>query len=122
MILEGWEFHLLNNAFLCHWGFQTRESLPIWRGWQIHANEKRFVKFVQVLRSKYGQRFRPKDFPRVQEKFQLWKFGNPSWNPDAWDWNNAVKLYHNYYFILWIMFLLMALYACPRLLKKRMLI
>jgi hypothetical protein len=36
MFLAGYSFHVLNNAFLSHWGFSKKNSTPTWDRFDKH--------------------------------------------------------------------------------------
>ena len=55
MYMAGYTFHLLNNAFTNHWGFQTKKTRPTWRASQGHHNHNKFYKFALELIAKYGR-------------------------------------------------------------------
>jgi len=55
MYVAGYEFHVLNNAFSNHWGFQTFKSRPPWRAVQRVVNEQRFSNFAKEVSAHYGR-------------------------------------------------------------------
>ena len=55
MYVAGYTFHLLNDAFTNHWGFQTIKTRPKWRARQQEANNKKFDEFAMELIAKYGR-------------------------------------------------------------------
>lgn len=52
MHMAGYSFHVLNNAFSSHWGFQSA-AYPEWRKKQIKGNEKRFKGFEKEIKVRY---------------------------------------------------------------------
>jgi len=50
MYVAGFKFHLLNNAFTSHWGFQSLKSRPAWRAKQQEENNARFDEFAREVR------------------------------------------------------------------------
>ena len=55
MYVAGWTFHVLNNAFANHWGFQSVKTRPAWRARQQEANNKKFDEFAKELNARYGR-------------------------------------------------------------------
>ena len=53
MHISGYQYHLLNNAFTLHWGFQEAEY-PEWRKKQIKENEVRFRDFEREVKERYA--------------------------------------------------------------------
>ena len=53
MFVAGYEFYVLNNVFLTHWGFQTKEMRPQWRSSQRSENEDKFGSFARDIFFKY---------------------------------------------------------------------
>jgi hypothetical protein len=49
MYLAGYKFHLLNNAFLSHWGYAAKNSTPDWRVGQRRDNELLFESFIKEV-------------------------------------------------------------------------
>ena len=55
MHVAGYEFHVLNNAFTNHWGFQTVKARPSWRAKQSEENHALFKNFSREIVAKYGR-------------------------------------------------------------------
>ena len=53
MFMAGFTFHLLDNVFTSHWGFQTSATRPSWRAKQIKKNDAKFDKFAKEVHSRY---------------------------------------------------------------------
>ena len=53
MFVAGFTFHLLDNVFTSHWGFQTSATRPAWRARQIKKNDAKFDKFAKEVHSRY---------------------------------------------------------------------
>ena len=49
MYVAGYTFHVLNNAFTNHWGFQSISTRPAWRVRQQEANEAKFDEFAKEV-------------------------------------------------------------------------
>ena len=49
MFLAGYNFHVLDNAFVSHYGFATLKNRQKWRAQQIARNNERFVGFAQEV-------------------------------------------------------------------------
>ena len=49
MYVAGYSFHLLNNAFTSHWGFQSYSTRPVWRAKQMEANNAKFDEFAKEV-------------------------------------------------------------------------
>lgn len=55
MYVAGFKFHLLNNAFTSHWGFQSLKSRPAWRAKQQEENNARFDEFAREVSARYSR-------------------------------------------------------------------
>jgi hypothetical protein len=55
MFVAGYTFHVLNNAFISHWGFQEPNTTPAWRVAQRKDNEKKFKSFAKEVSARYGR-------------------------------------------------------------------
>ena len=55
MYVCGYEFHVLDNAFASHWGFQTIKTRPKWRAHQQEVNNRRFDDFAKEIAARYGR-------------------------------------------------------------------
>ena len=55
MFVAGYQFHVLDNAFASHWGFQTIKTRPKWRAKQQEENNKRFDDFAREVTARYGR-------------------------------------------------------------------
>jgi len=55
MYVAGFKFHLLNNAFTSHWGFQSLKSRPSWRAKQQEENNARFDEFAREVTARYSR-------------------------------------------------------------------
>ena len=55
MFLAGYTFHVLNNAFMSHWGFAQRGSTPEWRVREIQSNQVKFKSFAKEVSARYGR-------------------------------------------------------------------
>ena len=55
MFVAGYQFHVLDNAFASHWGFQTIKTRPKWRAKQQEENNKRFDDFAKEVTARYGR-------------------------------------------------------------------
>ena len=49
MYVAGYSFHLLNNAFTSHWGFQSYSTRPVWRAKQMEENNAKFDEFAKEV-------------------------------------------------------------------------
>merc|ERR1712032_1594331 len=54
MYVAGYSFHLLNNAFTSHWGFQSYSTRPVWRAKQMEENNGKFDEFAKELSAHYN--------------------------------------------------------------------
>lgn len=55
MFMAGYNFVLLNNAFVSHWGFQEFRDTPKWRIEQRVVNENKFVNFAKEMVARYDR-------------------------------------------------------------------
>ena len=55
MFMAGFNFFVLNNAFVSHWGFQVGGSPPDWRVEQRTTNEIKFVNFAKEVVARYDR-------------------------------------------------------------------
>ncbi|CAG0924156.1 unnamed protein product, partial [Notodromas monacha] len=53
MLVLGFQFKVLDNAFLSHWGFQVLKTRPKWRAKQQEANNRRLDQYSQEFVAKY---------------------------------------------------------------------
>ena len=49
MFVAGYTFHLLDNVFTSHWGFQTYATRPAWRARQMEENNAKFDEFAKEV-------------------------------------------------------------------------
>jgi len=54
MYVAGYTFHVLNNAFTNHRGFQTIGTRPQWRAKQQEMNNKKFDEFAREVSARYS--------------------------------------------------------------------
>jgi len=54
MYVAGYSFHVLNNAFTSHRGFQTASTRPQWRAKQQEENNHRFDEFAKEVSAHYS--------------------------------------------------------------------
>ena len=54
MFVAGYNFYVLNNAFLSHWGYAAKNSTPEWRVTQRKENELKLESFVREVSARYG--------------------------------------------------------------------
>lgn len=54
MYVSGYTFHVLNNAFTSHRGFQSISSRPPWRAKQQELNNGRFDEFAKEISAHYS--------------------------------------------------------------------
>merc|ERR1712059_178543 len=54
MYVAGYSFHVLNNAFTSHHGFQSAKSRPAWRAKQQELNNGRFDEFAKEISAHYS--------------------------------------------------------------------
>ncbi|XP_040563464.1 beta-1,4-glucuronyltransferase 1 [Lepeophtheirus salmonis] len=55
MYAKNYEFYIMDNAFLCHWGFTKLKDRPSWRYSQQYKNRQRFDKFAKEIFAKYNR-------------------------------------------------------------------
>jgi len=55
MYVAGYTFHVLNNAFTNHWGFQSVATRPDWRARQQEKNNAKFDEFAKEVSARYGR-------------------------------------------------------------------
>jgi len=55
MFMAGYNFHILNNAFVSHRGLQEFHDTPDWRIEQRTANEFKFASFAKELVARYDR-------------------------------------------------------------------
>ncbi|XP_046389794.1 beta-1,4-glucuronyltransferase 1-like isoform X1 [Ischnura elegans] len=53
MVLRGYTFEVLDNAFLVHWGFQEFKQRPKWRTKQVQRNYQFFKKWLLEKAAQY---------------------------------------------------------------------
>ncbi|XP_049784594.1 beta-1,4-glucuronyltransferase 1-like [Schistocerca cancellata] len=53
MFASGWQFFVLDHAFLIHWGLQSIDKRPKWRWKENTINSDRFRKWVNRVALKY---------------------------------------------------------------------
>jgi len=53
MYVAGWTFHVLDNAFFSHWGFQWLAQRPQWRAQQQTKNNARFDEFAKEVTARF---------------------------------------------------------------------
>merc|ERR1711902_168285 len=54
MYVAGYSFHLLNNIFTSHWGFQSYSTRPVWSAKQMEENNGKFDEFAKELSAHYN--------------------------------------------------------------------
>ena len=53
--MAGYNFFVLNNAFISHWGYQAPVDPPEWRVKQRIVNENKFVNFAKEMVARYDR-------------------------------------------------------------------
>ena len=82
MYVAGYEFHVLDNAFASHWGFESVKTRPKYRAVQQEANNRRFDDFAKEIKARYGG----KDPYNMMSKLSSMNLKNAhvAYHPKSW--------------------------------------